>query len=149
MKLCFVTLQSRTASSKGEQLWSVWSLENWHTTQIGSLSTRQKSFSLSPCRLQLILSFTASALWFLTCRRASQMFFRARLDRGLDFWALLLHTGHSRRPVSQQRFKQVLQKLWLHDSKTGSVKMSQHTGHVRSSSGSDMIIAFSHIIHCR
>lgn len=109
---------------------------------MGCLSTRQKSFSFSPCRLQFIFS-SSRELCLLTCITASQTFFRAKLEGALDLEVFFLHTGHSRNPVSQQRFRQLLQKLWLHDSKTGSVKMSQHIGHVRSSSGSDMIIASS------
>lgn len=138
------TLESSTASSIGEQSWVLCSLEDWHTTQMGCLSTRQKSFNFSPCRVQLVLSSSSSELCLLTCKTASQTFFRAKLEGTVDLEALFLHTGHSRDPLlSQQRFRQPLQKLWLHDSKTGSVKMSQHIGHVRSSSGSDMIISLS------
>ncbi len=137
-----LTLQSTTASSIGEQSWFLCSLEDWHTTQMGCLSTTQKSFSFSPCRVQLVFS-SSSELCLLTCKTASHTFFRAKLDGALDLEAFFLHTGHSRNPVSQQRFRQLLQKLWLHGSKTGSVKMSQHIGHVRSSSGSDMIVRLS------
>lgn len=138
--IIFLTLQSSTASSIGENSWVLCSLEDWQTTQMGCLSTRQKSFNFSPCRLQFITSSSNVELCLLSCKRASQTFFRAKLVGGLDLEALFLHTGHSRNPESQQLFRQLLQKLWLHDSKTGSLKMSQHTGHVRSSSGIDMII---------
>lgn len=106
---------------------------------MGCWSSRQKSFSFSPCRLQFSFS-SSSELCLLTCMKASQTFFRAKFEGTLDLEAFFLHTGHSRIPESQQRFRQPRQKLWLHDSKTGSVKMSQHIGHVRSSSGSDMVI---------
>lgn len=109
---------------------------------MGCWSSRQKSFSFSPCRLQFSFS-SSSELCLLTCMKASQTFFRAKFEGMLDLEAFFLHTGHSRIPESQQRFRQPRQKLWLHDSKTGSVKMSQHIGHVRSSSGSDMVITKS------
>ena len=137
-----LTLQSSTASSIGEQSWPLCNLEDWHTTQMGCLSTRQKSFNFSPCRIQFKVSST-NIEFFLACKRASQTFLRAKLVWGLALEALFLHTGQSRTPVSQQRFTQLLQKLWLHGSNTGSVKMSQQIGHVRSSSGRDMISSLS------
>lgn len=137
-----LTLQSCTASSMGEQLCVLCSLEVPHTTQMGRWSSRQNSFSLSPCRLQLSFS-SRREFCLLTCRTASQTFFRAKFEGTLDFETFFLHTGHSRRPDSQQHFRQCRQKLWLHGSKTGSEKMSQHTGQVRSSSGSDIIITSS------
>ncbi|MEQ2265381.1 hypothetical protein XENORESO_006392 [Xenotaenia resolanae] len=105
---------------------------------MGCSSARQKSFNFSPCKLHLTCSSREFCL--LTCWRASQRFFSAKLDGGGDLDPFLLQTGHSRILVSQHCFRQLLQKLWLHDSRTGSLKMSQHTGHVRSSSGRDMII---------
>lgn len=140
-----LTLQSSSASSIGEQSWVLCSLDNWHTTQMGCLSLRQKSFSFSPWRMQFILSSPSTELSLLTWRTASQTFFSAKLHGGLHFEAFFLQTGHSRIPVSQQCLRQPLQKLWLHDNRTGSVKMSQHTGHVRSSSGSDMAKSSSRI----
>lgn len=146
--LISLTLQSCTASSTGEHSWVLCSLEAWHTTQMGSLSTRQKSFSFSSCRWQFVFS-SSSELCLRTSITASQTFLRAKLEGALDLEGFFLHTGHSRNPFSQQCFTQLLQKLWLHDSKTGSVKISQHTGHVRSSSGSDMIINLSCVIHSK
>lgn len=120
------------ASSIGRQSWVLCDLDVWHTTQIGSLSFTQNSFNFSPCRSQFSFSF-------LTCKTASHTFFRAKLDGAPDLDTFFLHTGHSRKPVSQQCFRQLLQKLWLHCSNTGSSKISQQMGHVKSSSGSDII----------
>ncbi|KAK0135254.1 Tubulin beta-4B chain [Merluccius polli] len=138
-----LTLQSTTASSIVEQSWFLCVLDEWHTTQMGCLSTRQKSFSFSWWRSQFSSSFSFSELRlpFLASRTVSQRFLRARLVVGPAFEALFLHTGHSRDPdVSQQRLTHSLQKLWLQDSSTGSTKKSQHTGHCRSSTGRDMVL---------
>ncbi|KAG7260881.1 hypothetical protein CRUP_000760 [Coryphaenoides rupestris] len=106
----------------------------WHTTQMGSLSTRQKSFNLSAWSSQFSLSSSASffalRLSLLASCTLSQRFLRARLVVGPALDVLFLHTGHPRVP----------EKLWLQDSSTGSVKMSQHTGHWRSSTGRDMLL---------
>ncbi|KAJ0047420.1 hypothetical protein NL108_002961, partial [Boleophthalmus pectinirostris] len=108
----------------------MWSFEDWQTTQIGCLSTKQNSFNFSPCRQQTVRSSTTIDFLFASTT-ASQTFFKARFDGGQVLGAFLRHTGHSRMPVSQQRLRQILQKLWLHDKRTGSVKMSQQTGQVR------------------
>lgn len=129
------TLQSAAASSVGEQSWPLCILEVWHTTQMGSWSVKQKSFSFSPCFQHKLLDPDA-LLWPFPCWKASHRFLRARLERGLFLDALLLQTGQLQETaLSQKRSKQRLQKLWLHGKRTGSLKISQHTGQERSSMG--------------
>lgn len=63
---------------------------------MGCLSSRQKSLSLSPCRLQSTLD-RAEALRLLSCKKTSHRLFRAVLGRGNSYnKVLFLQTGNSR-----------------------------------------------------
>ena len=63
-----------------------------------------------------------------------------RLTGGSNFEFLLLQSGHSFTSLSfHQLFTQSLQKLWLHDRMTGSLKTSWQTGQKRSSSNLEAI----------
>lgn len=73
----------------------------------------------------------------LSSTYASHRFFRVRLGTGSSRDGAL-HRGQSRlRPGVQYCRRQAAQKLWLHFSTTGSLKISQHMGQVRSTSGSE------------
>ena len=123
-----LTVRSDIASSTGWNLWLVCCFESRHTTHTGCLSSRQKSLSFSLCRMQST-SDPAEALWLFSCKKFSHRFFKTTFERGCSRDDLLLQTGHSLDPlVSQYCCRQALQKLWLHDRRTGSLKMSVHTG---------------------
>lgn len=138
-----LTLRSKAASSRGWHSWCLCSLESRHTTHRGSLSSRQKSLNCSPWAVQMPGGL-AEHVWnwspcdkpFFCLRTASQRFLRARLRGGSAFGDNFRQSGHSWVPfVFQNSRRQALQMLWLHASTTGSLKMSRHTGHMRSSSG--------------
>lgn len=125
----------------GQKLCSLCFLEVWQTTHTGSLSSRQNSLKLSPCRLHKPCRNLPE---LFTCRTASQRFFNAKFRGRSPLGDLRLHTGHSRDFLtSQYLFRQYLQMLWLHCCMTGSLKISQQTGQVRSSSGKERFDAIS------
>lgn len=152
-KTIYPTLCSCTASCMGMQSCVLCFLESRHTTQMGSWSSIQKSLSFSPCRLQST-SDPSKKFWLLSFKTASHRFFRARLQSGLPIENTSLQTGHSWNPLSlQHSCRQALQKLWLHDRRTGSLKMFKHTGQERSSSGRDTLEAIFSVTlimpHCK
>lgn len=123
------TFRSGAASSTGLNVWCRCFSESLHTKHTGWLSSRQKSLSFSPCTSQN----TSDEPLF--CKNDSHTFRSARLAGVWHSVNLFLHTGHSWNPLELQNcFRQALQTLWLHNRSTGSVKMSKHTGHSRSSS---------------
>lgn len=132
------------ASLTGQQSCCLCFLEVWQTTQMGSLSCRQKSLSFSPWRghtspgSQYSSPAASSPSWI----KDSHRFLRVRLGTGSSrLW--VLHRGQSRlRPRWVQYFcRQSAQKLWLHLRTTGSLKISQHMGQERSTSGSESLPA--------
>lgn len=138
------TFMSTTASSTGQHSWFLCFLEVWQTTQIGSRSSKQNSFSRSPWYRHNSPGSHSSRVSEVTetpsSIKVSHRFFRVRLA-----------TGSSRDSVRQsgqllaacfwpQYFcKQAEQKLWLHFSTTGSLNMSQQIGQERSSSDSNLL----------
>lgn len=125
----------------GQKSCSLCFLEVWQTTHTGSLSTRQKSLKLSPCRLHRPCRDLSE---LFPCRTASHRFFNAKFRGKSPFGDFRLHTGHSLDFLtSQNLFRQSLQMLWLHCCITGSLKISQQTGQVRSSSGKERFDAMS------
>lgn len=125
-----LTLFSLTASLTGQNLWLLCVLESRHTKHTGCWSSRQKSLSFSLWRWQ-----TDEDLSLLSCKKLSHRFFRTRFNGGSSLEDLLLQTGQSLDPLfSQNVWIQSLQKLWLQDNTTGSLKTSQHTGQEKSSS---------------
>lgn len=126
------TLWFCTTSSSG--LW-LCCLVSCHTKQTGCLSS---SSSVFPCRLQSTELILLVDFWLsiCDCEKASHRLFRERLGGYQSLEHFLLQTGHSQDSLCFQfPRRQVLQKLWPHDTRTGSLKMSQHTGQERSSSG--------------
>ncbi len=122
------TLYEGTTSLIGLNLWFSCCSEVKHTKHTGCLSSRQKSLSFSLCKLQ-ISSDPDEQLSFLSFRNDSHKFFNARLYGGWSLEDLLLQTGHSWVfLVLQNCWRHSLQKLWLHDKRTGVLKISQHTG---------------------
>lgn len=139
---------SITASSTGQHSWFLCFLEVWQTTQIGSRSSKQNSLSRSP--------------WY---RHSSPCSHSSRMSEGTEtpssisvshrFFRVRLDTGSSRDSVRQsgqllaacfwpQYFcKQAEQKLWLHFSTTGSLKISQQIGQERSSSDRGNLLAIT------
>lgn len=142
------TFTSRTASLIGQQSCCLCFLEVWQTTQMGSLSNKQYSLSfslwaghISPGS-QYSSPPVSSTGRLSSCTHDSHRFFRVRLGTGSSrFW--VLHSGQSRlRPLPVQYCcRQGAQKLWVHLRTTGSLKMAQHMGQVRSSSGRDSLPA--------
>lgn len=133
-KHCIFTLQLVTASSMEQKLWSVCFLEVWHTTHTGFLSSRQKRLNISLCRLQII-SDTGDGVWFLSCKKVWHRFLKAKLMGSWFRADLFLQTGHSLDSlVSQYCSRHTLHTLWLHCRRTGSLKMSKHTGQEKSAS---------------
>ena len=64
------------------------------------------------------------------------------------FEDFLLQSGQSLICLSaQQLCRQSLQKLWLHDRMTGSLKTSMHTGQQRSSSNLEAILSLSDAVN--
>ena len=123
------------ASSMGLILWPVCFSESLQTRHTGCWWSRQKSLSFFECRLQR----AGEELWSLSCKKISHRFFNPRLG-GSSFECLLLQSGHSFSSLSfHQLFTQSLQKLWLHDRTTGSLKTSWQTGQQRSSSNLEAI----------
>lgn len=143
-----LTFWSCTTSSIGQRSWFLCFFDVWQTKQTGCLSFRQKSFSFSWCRLQN--SDESETFWFLFLRKTSHKFFSTRLHGGSDLEDLLLQTGQSWNALVVQNFtRQFLHKLWLQDNKTGSLKISQHTGQERSSSekiGLEAILLFKFLL---
>lgn len=141
------TFTSTMASLTGQQSCCLCFLEVWQTTQMGSLSCRQKSLSFSPWRGHVspgsqYSSSAVSSRPSLSWIKDSHRFFRVRLGTGSSrLW--VLHRGQSRfRPLwVQYFFRQDAQKLWLHLRTTGSLKISQHMGQERSTSGSESLPA--------
>ncbi len=122
------TLYDETTSLIGLNLWLSCCCELIHTTHTGCLSSRQKSLSFSLCKLQ-ISSDPDERLSFLSFRNDSHKFFNARFTGGRSLEDLLLQTGHSWVFfVLQNCWRHSLQTLWLHDKRTGVLKISQHTG---------------------
>lgn len=121
----------------GQQSWPLCFFDVWQTTQMGCLSFKQKSLSVSPCRWQISwdpFSFSFP-LW-----NDSQRLFKAKLWLGSSEEHSFLHTGHRKISMSFQHFcRHSSQKLWLHLSTTGLLNMSQHTGQERCSSRRDKL----------
>lgn len=139
-KMFCLTLWSRAASSMGQKSCCLCFFDVWQTTHTGSLSSWQKSLKLSPCRLQS--PFGGPTLF--PFRTASHRFFNARFRGSSPLDDFRLHTGHSRDFLTSQHVcRQPLQMLWLHSCMTGSLKISQQTGQVRSSSGKERLEAIS------
>ncbi len=116
----------------GLNVWLSCFCESLHTKHTGCLSSRQKSLSFSLCKLQ-ISSDPDECLSFLSFRNDSHKFFSTRLHGG-SWLDNLLQTGHSWVSlVLQNCWRHSLQKLWLHDKTTGSLKISQHMGQESSS----------------
>lgn len=114
-----------------------------HTKQTGCLSSRQKSLRCSLCRLQTS-SDPDEEIWLLFFVNDSHAFFKTRLQGGSFLEDLLLQTGHPWVFLVFQKFwRHSLQTLWPHDRITGKMKISQHTGQVRSSTDSKSIIILS------
>ncbi len=133
------TLYDETTSLIGLNLWLSCCFESLHTTHADCLSSRQKSLSFSLCKLQ-ISSDPDERLSFLSFRNDSHKFFNARLIGGWAFEDLLLQTGHSWVfLVLQNCWRHSLQTLWLHDKRTGVLKISQHTGQESSSTDNEAI----------
>lgn len=123
-------------------------LEVWHTQHRTSKSSRQKSLRTSSCVLHFKSTVTAcfpvspapvpavAPLHPCSFRKVSATFFRAKLTVGSVSEHFLLQTGHSRLAffLFQNCWRQGRQKLWLHLSTTGSLKISQHIGQESSSS---------------
>ena len=131
-------LSCRAASSMGLNLWSVCFFESLQMTHAGCWWSRQKNLSFSECRLQ------REALRFFSCKKASQSFFNSWFSGGFFFEDFVLHSGHTRFCLSlHQLFRQSLQKLWLQDRRTGSLKTSWQTGQQRSSSDLEAILSLS------
>ncbi len=109
-----------------------------HTEHAGFLSFLEKSLSFSQCKLQ-ISSESAERLSFLSFRNDLHKFFNSRLQEGF-FEDVLPQTGHSRVSlVLHNCWRQLLQTLWLHDKRTGALKIAWHTGQDSSSIFSESI----------
>ncbi len=109
-----------------------------HTEHAGWLSFWERSLSFSPCKLQ-IFSDPAERLSFLSFRNDLHKFFNTGLQEGF-FEGLLPQTGHSRVSlVLHNCCRHSLQTLWLHDNRTGALKISWHTGQDSSSIFSESI----------
>ncbi len=127
------TLWDESTSLMGLNVWLTCFSESLHTKHTGCLSSRQKSLSFSLCKLQ-ISSDPDERLSFLSFISESHKFFNTRLRGGSSLDDLLLQTGHSCVSlVFQNCWRHSLQKLWLQDRITGSLKISQHTGQESSS----------------
>lgn len=127
------TFRSGATSSTGLNVWCRCFSESLHTKHTGWLSSRQKSLSFSPCTSQSTSDDDCDEPLF--CKNDSHTFRSARFVGVWHPANLFLQTGHSWNPLElQNSSKQALQTLWLHNRSTGSVKISQHTGHSRSSS---------------
>lgn len=123
----------------GLNLWLVCLLESLQMRHTASLWSRQKSLSFSECREQRT-SDPVELLCSLSWRAASHRFFKARLRGGLLFGDLVLQHGHSNTLLPfHQLLRQTLQKLWLHNRTTGSLKMSWQTGQDKFSSDTENI----------
>ncbi len=134
-----LTLYDETASVMGLNVWLLCVCESLHTTHTGCLSSRQKSLSVSLCKLQ-ISSDPDERLSFLSFRSDSHKSFNTRLHGGSSLGDLLLQIGHSWVSlILQNCWRHSLQTLWLHERTTGSLKISQHTGQEKYSSESESI----------
>ncbi len=141
------TLWDESTSLMVLNVWLTCFSESLHTKHTGCLSSRQKSLSFSLCKLQ-ISSDPDERLSFLSFISESHRFFNARLHRGSCFVDLLLQTGHSWVfLVFQNCWRHSLQKLWLQDRRTGSLKISQHTGQESSSIDFESISSSSETIY--
>ncbi len=139
LKVVSLTLHEGITSSMGLNVWLSCFCEFIHNTHTGCLSSRQKSLSFSLCKLQ-ISSDPDEHLSFFSFRNDSHKFFNARLTGGSSLEDLVLQTGHSWVfLVLQNCWRHSLQKLWLHDRRTGVLKISWHTGQEKSSSDSEAI----------
>ena len=139
--ICSLTLWASAASLTGTQLCFLCFCESRQIRQMSCWSSWQKSLSFSPCRLQSS-SDAESALWLLSCLKASDRFLSARLRGGSPIGKISLQTGHVCCVLFlHQSRRQDLQKLWPHSKRTGSVKISQHTGQVHSTSDDDDALA--------
>lgn len=144
-----ITLRSWAPSSKGHTLCPWCFLEVWHTQQRTSKSSRQKSFRTSPCvtHSSSTISFSSpvptapvpAGPVLRSLRKVSATFFSVRLTVGSVREHFLLQMGHSRLAffLFQNCCRQSRQKLWLHFSTTGSLKISQQTGQDSSCSSTD------------
>lgn len=127
-----LTRYSSAASLMGTHLCFVCVFESRQITQMGCWSTWQKSLNFSPCNKQISLD---PALFLLSCFSEWDRFLRARFWGSWVKWNISLQTGHVLSELClHHSCKQCWQKLWPHSNRTGSVNMSQHTGHVHSAS---------------
>ena len=134
-----LTLWASAASLTGIKLCFLCFCESRQIRQTSCWSSWQKSFSFSLCRLQMSLEF---ALWLLSCLNASDRFLSARLRGGSPIGKISLQTGHEWSLLClHHSWRQDLQKLWPQNNTTGSLKISQHTGQVHSTSDSDAFAA--------
>ena len=139
--ICSLTLWASAASLTGTQLCFLCFSESRQIRQTSCWSSWQKSFSFSLCRLQSS-SDAESALWLLSCLKASDRFLSARLRGGSPMGKISLQTGHVCCVLFlHHSWRQDLQKLWPHSKRTGSLKISQHTGQVHSTSDGDALAA--------
>ena len=136
-----IFLWSRAASSTGLMVQLMCEFECKQMIQTGCWWSRQKSLSFSACRLHRAAGLVES-LSVLSGKKASDKFFSGKFRGGSLCEDLLIHIGHSRVVFCVHHiWRQALQKLWPHVSRTGSLKMSWQTGHNRFSSDLVAIIS--------
>lgn len=125
------TLHMGTASVRGHSLCVL--CKATQSTQSGCSSFSQYSSSGFRCRLQTAsLSRFLIIPWCGYLTKAWQTSLRARLEIAWPSVKLSLHRGHMF-PVNRLLFcRQSRQKLWVHGSIMGLLKMSRHTEHVSS-----------------
>ena len=128
-----IFLWSRAASSTGLMVQLMCEFECKQMIQTGCWWSRQKSLSFSACRLHR--SAGLESLSVLSSKWASHNFLSAKFWGGFLCEDLCLQNGHSRVVFCLRHvWRQELQKLWPHVSKTGSLKISWQMEHNRSPS---------------
>lgn len=124
----------------GLNLWLLCAFESRHTRHTGSSWSKQKSLSFSACRLQRASDAASgvSALSALSSTAVLHRFLSTKLTGGSVDEGIFMQSGQVWVSFSfHHNCRHSLQKLWLHERMTGSLKISWQIEQVSSFSDSD------------